>query len=83
MGGRCNYESVFYQTNIFPMENINDKKVNMGILAENWKQIICNYKHSFNNPLLRNQSILFLLFEEVGCMILSCWNKFIRKWRFV
>ena len=56
MGGMCNSEKVVYQANILPMEN--NEKVYIGISAGNRKQRFYNHKHSFSNPLLRNQTTL-------------------------
>ena len=52
IGGRCNFENVVCQANIFPMENSH------GISAGNWKQCLYNHRHHFTNPLFRNQTVL-------------------------
>ena len=53
----CNPEKLINPANIFLMKNCKEE-VYIGILAGNWKQRFYNHKHSFSNPLLRNQTAL-------------------------
>ena len=53
MRGRCITENVVYQANIFPIENIKDKKIYIRIGNKFY-----NDRHSFSNPSLRNQAAL-------------------------
>ena len=51
----CNSKKVVYQSTIFPIEN-SKEKIYIGVSARNWKQRYYNHRHSFYNPLLRNQT---------------------------
>ena len=53
----CNSKSVVYQPCLSPMEHNNDgERVYIGIFAGNWKLGRYNYRHSFSNLRLRNQT---------------------------
>ena len=59
LGGQCNLKNVTYQACISPMKhNINGESVYLGISTGNWEQRLYNYRHSFSNPWLRNQTAL-------------------------
>ena len=69
MDGRCNSENVLYQASIFPMENRSYARVYVVFSAGNWKQRLYDNRHSFINPLLKNQTVLskyFLRLKESG-----------------
>ena len=47
MNGLCNLDNVVYQAIIYPKENINDKKYNIGISSTNFK---ISVKEIINSP---------------------------------
>ena len=82
LGGRCNSKNVVYQTWISPIErNNNGERVYIGISAGNWKQRLYNYRHSFSNLRLRNQTALWKCFWSFKDQGLSPPQK--KKWKIV
>ena len=73
-----NSKKVVNHTTIFLMEN-SKEKVYMGISAGNWKQRFYNNRHSFSNPLSRNQTALLRWFGSLRDRHLIPQN----KWRFI
>ena len=70
MEGMCNSEKVVFQASNFHMEDCKEEKVYIGISAGNWKQRFCN-RHSFSNPLLRNQTSLTKWFRSLRDRVLT------------
>ena len=58
MNGLCNSDNVVYQAIIYPKENINDKKYNIGISSTNFKIRYGNHKFSFSHAHQKNQTAL-------------------------
>ena len=54
--GRFNFENVVYQASIIPKKHRNDVDISTGISTGNLKLRLYNRRHSFTNPLFRNQS---------------------------
>ena len=55
------------------------EKVYIGISAGNWKWTVNNHRHSFSNPLLRNQIALLMWFSSLRERDLTP----LIKWRFI
>ena len=76
LGERCNSKNVVYQACISPMKyDNNGEKVYIGISTGNWKQGLYNYRHSFSNPRLRNQTALSKYFWNLKDQGLTPPNK--------
>ena len=58
MDGNYDMKNVVYPAYIFPKENNLDEKAYIGLFSLKWKFSYYNHKHFFNNPLLRNQTVL-------------------------
>ena len=71
----CNSE----KATIFPTENSKEENLYIGISAGNWKQRFYNHRHSFWNPLLRNQTSLSRRFGSLRVKSLTPQI----KWRFI
>ena len=79
MRGICDLKKVVDQATIFPMDNIKEEKVYIGISAGNWKQRFYNNRHSFSNSLIKNQTALSRWFSSLNDRSLT--PKI--KWRFI
>ena len=65
MNGMCNLKNVVYQATIFSKENIEDKKIYIGISAVRWKLRYNNHIHLFSHEHLRNKTALFKHFRKL------------------
>ena len=71
MNGICNLNNVVYQGIIYPKENINDRKTDIGISSTKWKIRYANHKYSFSHEHLKHKTALSKHFWSLKNKVLT------------